>query len=55
MVKMQIDLSDDEGKIVEVFKLMNNHKTKQDAIKAMIRYFQVEIKPLKVKDTEYFR
>lgn len=55
MVKILLDLSDDEDKIVEVYKLMNNLKTKQDAIKEMIRYFQVEIKPIKVKETEYFR
>ena len=31
MVKIQIDLSDEEDKIVEVYKLMNNLNTKQEA------------------------
>lgn len=54
MVKIQVDLSDEEDKIVEVYKLVNNLKTKQDAIKRMIKHFSVDIKPKNVKDKEYF-
>ena len=45
MVKIQIDLSEKEDKIVEVYKLMNNLKTKQEAIKVMLKHFEVEIRP----------
>ena len=54
MVKIQIDLSVEEAKIVEVYKLMNNLKTKQDAIKQMVRHFSVEIKPTKIKEKDYY-
>lgn len=55
MVKIQIDLSEQEDKIVEVYKLMNNLKTKQEAIKQIIKHFEVEIKPKNVKTKEYFK
>jgi flavoprotein len=55
MVKIQIDLSDKEDKIVEVYKLMNNLKTKQEAIKEMLKHFEVEIKPKNIKDKDYFK
>lgn len=55
MVKIQIDLSDEEDKIVEVYKLVKNLKTKQDAIKQMVQYFEAEIKPKNLKDKEYFK
>lgn len=54
MVKIQLDLSNEEDKIVEVYKLMNNLNTKQDAIKQMIKYFKVEIKPKNVKEKDYY-
>lgn len=55
MVKIQIDLSDDEDRIVDVFKMVNRLKTKQEAIKEMIKHFEVEIKPKNVKEKEYFK
>ncbi len=54
MVKIQIDLSDEEDKIVEVYKLMNNLNTKQEAIKQMVKHFSVEIKPKNVKEKDYY-
>lgn len=54
MVKIQIDLDDEEDKIVEIYKLVNNLKTKQDAIKKMVRYFKAEIKPKNLKEKDYF-
>lgn len=54
MVKIQIDLSEDEDKIVEIYKLANNLKTKQVAIKKMIKYFKVDIKPSLLKEKDYF-
>jgi hypothetical protein len=54
MVKIQIDLSDEEDKIVEVYKLVNNLKTKQDAIKQMVKHFSVDIKPKNVKEKDYY-
>ncbi len=55
MVKIQIDLSPEEDRIVEIYKLSNNFKTKQEAIKKMLEYFQVEIKPKNVQNKEYFK
>jgi len=55
MTKIQIDLSEEEDKIVEIYKLVNNHKTKQEAIKKMIRYFKAEIKPKNLKEKEFFK
>jgi flavoprotein len=55
MAKMQIDLSKEEDKIVEVYKLVHDLKTKQEAIKQMIRYFEAEIKPKKLNNKDYFQ
>jgi len=54
MAKMQIDLSKDEDKIVEIYKLVHGLKTKQEAIKQMIKYFEAEIKPKKLNEKDYF-
>jgi len=54
MSKIQIDLSNDEGKIVEIYKLVHNLKSKEEAIKQMIRYFEAEIKPTKLDKKDYF-
>lgn len=56
MVKILVDLSNDEDKIVEVYKLVNNLKTKQEAIKSMVRYFEVKITPKNIrKDEDYYK
>ena len=55
MTKIQIDLSGEEDRIVEIYKLMNKLVTKQEAIKKMIRYFEAEVKPTNLKDKEYFK
>ncbi len=55
MVKIQIDLSEEEDRIVELYKLANKLKTKQEAIKEMIKYFDVEIKPKSLKEKDYFK
>jgi len=55
MVKIQIDLSDEEDRIVDVYKLANRLKTKQEAIKNMIKHFEVVIKPKNVTEKEYFK
>jgi uncharacterized coiled-coil DUF342 family protein len=54
MVKILIDLSKEEDKIVEIYKLVHNLNTKQDAIKQMVRYFEAEIKPKNLKNKDYF-
>ena len=54
MAKIQIDLSKEEDKIVEVYKLVHDLKTKQEAIKQMIGYFEAEIRPKKLKRKDYF-
>jgi len=56
MTKIQIDLSEEEDRIVEIYKLVNNLKTKQEAIKKMVKYFKAEIKPKNMKkDEEYYK
>jgi hypothetical protein len=55
MVKIQIDLSSEEDKTVEVYKLVNNLNTKEAAIKQMIKYFKADIKPRNIKKEEYFK
>ena len=54
MTKIQINLSSEEDKIVEIYKLAHNLKTKEGAIKQMIRYFEAEIKPKKLNNKDYF-
>jgi len=54
MTKIQIDLSKEEDKLVEVYKLMNNLKTKQEAIKQMVKHFEVEVKPKNLNKRDYF-
>ena len=54
MTKIQIDLDEEEDRIVEIYKLMNKLKTKQEAIKKMITYFEAEVKPKNLKDKDYF-
>lgn len=54
MVKIQIELSELEDKTVEVYKLVNNLKTKEEAIKKIIRYFKVKIVPENLGKKEEF-
>jgi len=54
MAKIQIELSKEEDKIVEVYKLVHNLKSKQQAVKQMIRYFEADIKPKKINEKDYF-
>ncbi len=54
MVKIQVDLDKEEDKTVEIFKLVNSLKTKQEAIKKMIKYFKADIKPKNLKEKDYF-
>lgn len=55
MVKIQIDLSEEEDRIVEIYKLTNKLKTKQEAIKKMVKFFEAEIKPKRLTEKEYFK
>ena len=56
MTKIQVDLSEVEDKIVEVYKLVHNLKTKEEAIKEMVKYFKVKIVPERLnKDEEYYK
>lgn len=54
MVKIQLELSEEENSIVEVYKSVNKLKTKQEAIKGMIKHFEVSIKPKNVDQKDYF-
>ncbi len=39
-VRVQIELSDDEDKIVEVYRIEHNKKNNEDAIKDIIRQYK---------------
>ncbi|MDP2666619.1 MAG: DUF2683 family protein [Candidatus Diapherotrites archaeon] len=54
MVKIQIDLSNDEDRIVEIFKVAHALPTKELTIRKMIKFFKVRIEPEKLKKKEYF-
>lgn len=54
MVKIQIDLGKEEDKIVEVYKIVNDLPTKQEAIKHMVRYFKVKVVPEKMNKNEAY-
>ncbi len=56
MTKIQIDLNEEEDRIVEIYKLVNNLKTKQEAVRKMVKYFKADIKPKNLnKDEEYYK
>lgn len=55
MVKIQVDLSQDEDTIVEIYKVANNLQTKEKAIKMMIKFFSARIEPEKLRKKEYFK
>ena len=44
MVKIQINLSEEENKIVELHKTLKNFVTKEEAIKSIIKEFKPKIK-----------
>lgn len=56
MPKIQIELSEIEDSIVEAYKLVYKMKTKEEAIKQMIKYFKVKIVPERMsKEEEYYK
>ena len=55
MTKIQIDLDVEEDKIVEIYKLVHNLRTKQEAIKVMIKAFEADIQPKSMDKKQYFR
>ena len=55
MTKIQIELDEEEDKIVGIYKLVNNLKTKQETIRKMIRHFKADIKPKVLKEKDYFK
>jgi hypothetical protein len=55
MPKILINLSEKEDRITEIFKIVNNLKTKQEAIKLMIEHFEAEVTPTNIKKDKYFK
>jgi hypothetical protein len=55
MVKILINLSEKEDKIVEIYKLVHNLNTKQEAVKEMVKFFEADVVPTKLKNKEYFK
>ena len=55
MPKIQINLSETEDKIVDAYKLVYGLKTKELAIRKMIKFFKVKIVPDNMnKSEEYY-
>jgi len=54
MTKIQIDLDEEEDRVVEIYKLVHKLTTKQEAIKKMVRYFEADVKPKNLKEKDYF-
>jgi hypothetical protein len=44
MVQIQINLSEEENKIVEVFKALKGFETKEETVKTIIRDFKPKLK-----------
>ena len=44
MVKIQIDLTEEENKIVEVFKALKGFETNEEIVKEIIKEFKPKIK-----------
>jgi hypothetical protein len=44
MVKLQIDLSEEENKIIEVYKALKGFVTKEQTAKAIIKEFKHKLK-----------
>lgn len=55
MVKILIELTKEEDKNVEMYKIAHDLKSKQEAIKQMIGYFKADIKPKRIKEEAYFK
>ena len=55
MVKIQLDLSHEEDKIVEIYKLAHDLQTKEEAIKIMIKFFKARIEAEKLPKEKYFK
>ena len=55
MAKILVNLSKEENKIVEMFKIVHDLNSKQDAIKEMIQFFEADVKPKNLKKEEYFK
>ena len=54
MVQILLDLTDDENRIVEIFKLQHKLETKKIAIKKMIKHFDITVKPM-ISEKDYFK
>ena len=54
MAKIQIELTDDEDRIVEIYKLVHRLRTKQEAIKQMVRHFESDVLPKRMSNKDYF-
>lgn len=44
MVKLQIDLNSEEDKIVTLYKVIKGYKTKEIAVKQIIKEFKSKVK-----------
>jgi len=54
MPKMLLELSEEEDRIVDMYKLLHGLRTKQEAAREMIRQFKAEIKLKRAGKEDYF-
>lgn len=55
MVKIQIDLTEEEDRLVEIYKIANKLPSKGMAIRQMVNYFDVKITPKLIQKEEYYK
>jgi hypothetical protein len=54
-VRVQIELSDEEDKIVEVYRIEHNKKSNEEAIKEIIKYYKTSNESKEKKKTSWWK
>jgi hypothetical protein len=54
-VRVQIELSDEEDKIVEVYRIEHNKKNNEEAIKEIIKYYKTPNESKEKKKTSWWK
>jgi hypothetical protein len=54
-VRVQIELSDEEDKIVEVYRIEHNKKSNEEAIKEIIKYYKTQSESKEKKKTSWWK
>jgi hypothetical protein len=54
-VRVQIELSDEEDKIVEVYRIEHNKKNNEEAIKEIIKHYKTPNESTEKKKTSWWK